>query len=130
MAGLAGYADELWRSSVIRIHNMSKQNEASIARHRALADRLSNINPDVRDARERILPDIETRRTEFRGDVRLRAKVADERYARIEQSKGDAIPFRDFCTREADADVANAEDDEGHVHVQPRPKRGDRRRPM
>ena len=128
MAGLAGYADELWRSSVIRIHNMSKQNEASIARHRALADRLSNINPDVRDARERILPDIETRRTEFRGDVRLRAKVADERYARIEQSKGDAIPFRDFCTREADADVANAEDDEGHVHVQPRPKRGDRRR--
>ena len=35
----------------MRLRNMSRQNEASIARHRALVERLSNINPDVRDAR-------------------------------------------------------------------------------
>ena len=73
MAGHAAYADECWRTSVMHLRKMSRQNEASIARHRALVERLSNINPDVRDARNRLLPDIETRRAAFRGDVEFRA---------------------------------------------------------
>jgi hypothetical protein len=85
---------------------MSRQNEASIARHRALVERLSNINPDVRDARNRLLPDIETRRAAFRGDVEFRAKLAEERFTRIEASLADAVPFRDFGTREYDPDEA------------------------
>jgi hypothetical protein len=106
MAGHAAYADECWRSSVMRLRNMSRQNEASIARHRALVERLSNINPDVRDARNRLLPDIETRRAAFRGDVEFRAKLAEERFTRIEASLADAVPFRDFGTREYDPDKA------------------------
>ena len=43
MAGHAAYADECWRSSVMRLRNMSRQNEASIARHRALVERLPDV---------------------------------------------------------------------------------------
>ena len=65
MAGHAAYADECWRTSVMHLRKMSRQNEASIARHRALVERLSNINPDI-----------ETRRAAFRGDVEFRARRA------------------------------------------------------
>ena len=82
----------------MHLRKMSRQNEASIARHRALVERLSNINPDVRDARNRLLPDIETRRAAFRGDVEFRARLAEERFTRIEASLADAVPFRDFGT--------------------------------
>ena len=88
----------------MHLRKMSRQNEASIARHRALVERLSNINPDVRDARNRLLPDIETRRAAFRGDVEFRARLAEERFTRIEASLADAVPFRDFGTREFDPD--------------------------
>ena len=122
MAGHAANADECWRISVTRLRDMSRQNEASIARHRALVERLSNINPDVRDARNRLLPDIETRRAAFRGDVELREKLAEERFARVESSLADAVPFRDFGTREFDpakdaaaADAAAAEEEDRHA---------------
>ena len=108
---------------------MSRQNEASIARHRALVERLSNINPDVRDARNRLLPDIETRRAAFRGDVEFRSKLAEERFTRIEASLADAVPFRDFGTREYDPDeaaeaaAAAAEEEEDRNALLYRPRR-------
>ena len=108
---------------------MSRQNEASIARHRALVERLSNINPDVRDARNRLLPDIETRRAAFRGDVEFRSKLAEERFTRIEASLADAVPFRDFGTREYDPDeaaeaaAAAAEEEEDRHALLYRPRR-------
>ena len=113
MAGHAANADEQWRSSVSRIKDWSELNEASITRHRVLVERLSNINPDVRDARRRVLPALETRRAEFRDDVRFRSELADERYGRIETSRGDAVSFRDLCTPvEADAESGGAVQDE------------------
>ena len=130
MAGHAAYADECWRTSVMHLRKMSRQNEASIARHRALVERLSNINPDVRDARNRLLPDIETRRAAFRGDVEFRARLAEERFTRIEASLADAVPFRDFGTREFDPDedaaaaaAAAAEEEDRHALYRPRRQR-------
>ena len=127
MAGHAAYADECWRISAMRLRDMSRQNEASIARHRALVERLTNVNPDVRDARNRLLPDIETRRAAFRGDVEFRAKLAEERFTRIESSLADAVPFRDFGTREFDpdehaaaVDAAAAEEEDRHAQYRPR----------
>ena len=136
MAGHAAYADECWRISAMRLRDMSRQNEASIARHRALVERLTNVNPDVRDARNRLLPDIETRRAAFRGDVEFRAKLAEERFTRIEASLADAVPFRDFGTREFDpdehaaaVDAAAAEEEDRHAQYRPRRTRRDRSRP-
>ena len=114
----------------MHLRKMSRQNEASIARHRALVERLSNINPDVRDARNRLLPDIETRRAAFRGDVEFRARLAEERFTRIEASLADAVPFRDFGTREFDPDedaaaaaAAAAEEEDRHALYRPRQQR-------
>ena len=114
----------------MHLRKMSRQNEASIARHRALVERLSNINPDVRDARNRLLPDIETRRAAFRGDVEFRARLAEERFTRIEASLADAVPFRDFGTREFDPDedaaaaaAAAAEEEDRHALYRPRQRR-------
>ena len=114
----------------MHLRKMSRQNEASIARHRALVERLSNINPDVRDARNRLLPDIETRRAAFRGDVEFRARLAEERFTRIEASLADAVPFRDFGTREFDPDedaaaaaAAAAEEEDRYASYRPRRQR-------